>query len=104
VCAGGLFLQQPPPLLDSIGEYLRGLDSWQLTCLDGAVRPLKSLVLGTAVLERWLSAEEAVQASRLEEAHQAYSSAPSLSLSLSLSLVCLRVSWLRAGPAPHKSV
>ena len=67
----GLFVKRPEPLKAVIREYMGSLDDWDLTCLDGSVRPLKSLVLGIAVVDGWLSAEEAVVASRIEEAHQA---------------------------------
>ena len=62
---------QPARALDAFRGVIAGLDDWQLAGLQVMASITSSLVLGLAVLEGRLAAEEAFHLSRLDEQYQA---------------------------------
>jgi len=59
-----------PETVESALERLQELDDWHLTAVETMTRTCKSAVLALGVLDRQLTAEQALDASRLEEQHQ----------------------------------
>ncbi|MTJ81605.1 MAG: ATPase [Telmatospirillum sp.] len=70
VTTGVIPVPQPADALDALCRRLDGLDDWHLAALQVAVTATGSLILGLALLERRLSAEEAFAASQLDETYQ----------------------------------
>ncbi|MFM2044903.1 MAG: hypothetical protein RLY86_3479 [Pseudomonadota bacterium] len=71
VCTSGIVHRpQDPAALAALGAAVAGLDDWRLCGLQGAVGAAGSLVIGLALLEGRLSAEEAFAISQLDETFQ----------------------------------
>lgn len=67
----GLFPAEIPPKTKvAVERAVSDLNDWELAALESLTRTCKSLVLGLSVLRRRITAEEAFEASRLEESHQ----------------------------------
>ena len=49
---------QPQESIDKLGEYLRGLDDWEFTCVYVLSTAVKSLLLARSVLEGKVSIQE----------------------------------------------
>ena len=49
---------QPQESIDKLGEYLRGLDDWEFTCVYVLSTAIKSLLLARSVLEGKVSIQE----------------------------------------------
>lgn len=62
---------QPPESLAAVGAFLTRLDAFRLAALAAATRLFGSAVLGMALMTGRLSASEAHEAARIDEAHQA---------------------------------
>ena len=69
-CAGIVHKEQPPETLAKVREIARSLDDFVLAGLAFGVALFGSAVLGLALLRGWLSADEAYDLSRLDEAFQ----------------------------------
>jgi len=63
-------IEPPPAAVEALRRKIETYDDWALTALQSAVAALGSLVLGLAVAERRLTAEEAFAASQLDETYQ----------------------------------
>jgi len=63
-------LKHPEAMVSRARELVWGYDVWQLTALQSITMEAKSLLVGIAVLEGFLSADAAVVASRIEEEFQ----------------------------------
>ena len=70
VTQGIVAVPQPSEALAALRHKLDGYDDWVLTGLQGIVTVTGSLLLGLAVLEGRLSAEQAVTASQLDELYE----------------------------------
>eukprot|EP00939_MAST-03C_sp_MAST-3C-sp1_P005053 g5053.t1 len=70
ICDGLFAPELSPKTVEVVKDTLGDLNDWELAALESVTRTCKSLVLGLSVLRRRLGAEEAIEASRLEESHQ----------------------------------
>ena len=61
---------QPADAIQRLGRHLANLDAFTLTALDNATRAAGSLVIGLAMIEGRLSADEAFALSQLDETFQ----------------------------------
>lgn len=67
----GLFIPEvSSETQDVVREAVKELSDWELAALERATRTCKSLVLGLSLIRRHITAEQALNASRLEEDHQ----------------------------------
>ena len=64
---GLLPVPQPAPALAALRRHVESYDDWRLTALADAVAALGSLVLGLALAEGRIDADEAIAAADLEE-------------------------------------
>jgi chaperone required for assembly of F1-ATPase len=62
--------QQPPAAIAAIKSAVESLDPFWLTALHGATTACGSVVIGLALVEQRLDAEDAWQASQLDETFQ----------------------------------
>lgn len=69
-CAGIVHREQPPETLTRVREIALSLDDFQLAGFAFGVPLFGSAVLGVALLRGWLTADEAYDLSRLDEAYQ----------------------------------
>ncbi len=70
VTAGVVPVAQPPEALAALRAVLRGYDDFRLAVLSTAVAATGSLILGLALVEGRLSADEAFAAAQLDETYQ----------------------------------
>lgn len=68
---GIIAIAQPEASIEAVRRHASGLDDFRLSALSHAVSLLGSAVLGLAVERRRISAAEAFEMSRLDEAYQA---------------------------------
>lgn len=71
VTSGVVPVSQPPATLARLRQIIEGYDVFRLTALQSAVAAMGSLLLGLALLEGRLGAEEAFAVSQLDELYQA---------------------------------
>ena len=70
VTTGVMPVRQPPAALDRLRAVVEGVGDWSLVGLHAATMTLGSAVLGLALLVGRLDAEQAVQASLLDELYE----------------------------------
>jgi chaperone required for assembly of F1-ATPase len=70
ITQGVMPVPQPQPALATLEEVVGRYDDMRLTALQSAVAAMGSLLLGLALVEGRLSAEEAFVASQLDESYQ----------------------------------
>ena len=63
-------LPHPPELVEEAEARLERMDVWELTMMQSVTMEAKSFFIGLAVVEGALTAEEAIDASRVEEEFQ----------------------------------
>lgn len=71
VTSGIIAVSQPAELKPRLERICDSLDAWRLTALHGATTNAGSVVIGLALLDGRLTAEEAHRAALLDELHQA---------------------------------
>lgn len=69
--SGVMPVDQTPLVHKAISRYLNSLDAWKLASFCVLSSGFSSLVLALAVVEEYITAEQAFALSRLEEDHQA---------------------------------
>jgi chaperone required for assembly of F1-ATPase len=70
VTCGVIPTPQPPPTLKAFAAAVAAQDDFRLTALHALTTACGSLVIGLAVMERWIDAAEAFAASQLDETFQ----------------------------------
>ena len=71
LCATGIqHVQQPEPALTALRQVIERYDDYRLTALQSAVAAKGSLLLGIALIEGRISAEEGFALSQLDETYQ----------------------------------
>lgn len=63
-------LRQPPETRARIATHIAGYDEWKLAVLVCVIKPLSSLILGLALLERHIEAANAFYLAHLEEEYE----------------------------------
>jgi chaperone required for assembly of F1-ATPase len=63
-------LRQPPETRARIATHIASYDEWKLAVLVCVIKPLSSLILGLALLERYIEAANAFYLAHLEEEYE----------------------------------
>lgn len=71
VTDGLMPVAQPPENKQKLAQALQTYDSWRIAALAACIKPLGSLILALALIEKRLDGEEAFQLAHLEEMHEA---------------------------------